>query len=126
MAPIKICLIFFITITNRSIFITKKSRIQCICIVDNGANTRQQSCFHGSTCIIDDGASRRRTRNARFRARCAAYSSTICIIDNGASSRRTRNTHYRARRADHSTTDLQHFALHVDSGQPKKLFSKYL
>ena len=37
--------------------------------------------------IIDNGASRRRTRNARFRARRADhYCRSICIIDNGASS----------------------------------------
>ena len=29
---------------------------------------------------------------------------SICIIDGGASRRRTRNSRFRARRADHSTT----------------------
>ena len=31
---------------------------------------------------------------------------SICIIDDGASRRRTRNTRFRARRADHSTTSM--------------------
>ena len=30
----------------------------------------------------------------------------MCIIDKGASKRRTQNTHFRARRADHSTTSM--------------------
>ena len=30
----------------------------------------------------------------------------ICIIDNGASRRRTRNARFRVRRADHSTTSM--------------------
>ena len=29
------------------------------------------------------------------------YHRSTCIIDNGASKRRTQNTHFRARRADH-------------------------
>ena len=37
---------------------------------------------------MDNGASRRQTRNARFRARRADHSTT-CIIDNGASRRRS-------------------------------------
>ena len=36
------------------------------------------------------------------------YYRSICIIDNGASRRRTRNTRYRARRADHPTTSAMH------------------
>ena len=76
--------------------------------------------FCRSICIIDDGASRRRARNTRFRARRADHSTTsmclfvlffykrsICIIDNGVSRRRTRNARFRARRADHSTTDYK-------------------
>ena len=31
-------------------------------------------------CIIDSGASRRRTRNARFRARRADHSTKLCVI----------------------------------------------
>ena len=31
---------------------------------------------------------------------------SICIIDDGASRRRTRNTRFRAIRADHSTTSM--------------------
>ena len=31
---------------------------------------------------------------------------SICIIDNGASRRRTRNTRFQTRRADHSTTSM--------------------
>ena len=34
------------------------------------------------------------------------YKRSICIIDNGVSRRRTRNARFRARRADHSTTSM--------------------
>ena len=34
------------------------------------------------------------------------YYRSICIIDNGASKHRTRNARFRARRADHSTTSI--------------------
>ena len=57
-------------------------------------------------CIIDNGASRRRTQNARFRAMLAVFlfgslfevaiTHYICIIDNGASRRRTQNARFRA------------------------------
>ena len=40
-----------------------------------------------------------------------SYYRGICIIDNGASRRRTRNARFRARRADHSTTSMQIFPL---------------
>ena len=54
--------------------------------------------YYRSRCIIDDGASRRRTRNTRFQAKRANHSTTfsfffyyrsICIIDDDASRRRT-------------------------------------
>ena len=35
------------------------------------------------------------------------YKRSICIIDNGVNRRRTRNARFRARRADHSTTDCK-------------------
>ena len=34
------------------------------------------------------------------------YYKSICIIDNGASRHRTRNARFRVRRADHSTTSI--------------------
>ena len=46
---------------------------------------------HRGLYIIDNGASRHRTRNARFRARRADHSTT-----NGTSRRQTRNTRFRA------------------------------
>ena len=36
------------------------------------------------------------------------YYRSICIIDSGASRRRTRNARFQARRADHSTTSMCH------------------
>ena len=49
-----------------------------------------------SICIIDDGASRRRTRNTRYRVRIliSFYYRRICITNKGASRRLTRNAFF--------------------------------
>ena len=44
------------------------------------------------------------------------YYRSICIIDDGASRRRTRNTRFRARRADHSTTSMCNLPIYVNLG----------
>ena len=47
-------------------------------------------------------------KGLRKRHNCRNSLRSICVIDNGASRRRTRNARFRARRADHSTT-CKHF-----------------
>ena len=42
------------------------------------------------------------------------YYRSICIIDSGASRRRTRNARFRARRADHSTTSINQTIIQQD------------
>ena len=80
-----------------------ESMMVCVLVMKSSFDSR---CFffffyNRSICIIDNGASRRRTQLFQI---FFFYYRSICIIDIGASNHRTRNARFRARSADHSTT----------------------